>query len=77
MPIHLVLEYVGSAFCLLGTVHRSWPKFIRRSLIFGTVGGVLLLAYSLITAQYGFSVLNLVSILSNIKGYVAWGKEKK
>jgi len=67
-----VLQYIGTAFVLAGQTLRTEPLHIIKSFISNGIGSALLLMYSIPTAQYGFVLLNIVSIVLSIRGYINW-----
>ena len=68
----IVFEYIGAFLIASGQIARIFPKYIIKSLVLSLIGSVVLLVYSSITGQYGFVVINLISIVSNSIAIVKW-----
>lgn len=72
--ILLILQYLGSVFILLATCLRSMPRFITSSFMCSSIGSLMLGLYSFTTNQFGFLVLNFMSVLMAAWGLHNWGK---
>jgi hypothetical protein len=79
----MLLEYLGVCGVLFGQYLRTKPDTLLSSFLFTAVGSALLLIQTgLVTHQYGFSLLNGLSIFFAITGYLNWrnvhvGKRRK
>jgi len=71
-----ILQYIGVIFVLSGQWYRSCPQSILRSFISTIIGSSCLFMYSFGTAQWGIIILNIVSIILAIRGYINWKKIK-
>ncbi len=70
----MILEWIGTGFIISAQVCRTFPKHIVKSLSLGLIGSTALLLYSLITGQYGFVTINVISIVTNIIAIRQWKK---
>lgn len=72
-----LFQYIGMAFVLGGQYLRITPSTLRKAFISTGIGSTLLLIYSALTIQLGFVILNIVSIVLAIKGFINWTKHFK
>jgi hypothetical protein len=71
-----ILEYIGTAFVVTGQWVRSTPKYTSISLMLSVVGSIIFIPYSIMTHQWGYLLLNVMSVIAGIRGIKAW-KHKK
>ncbi len=70
-----ILEYLGVGLVIGAQATRAYPSQIIKSFVLSIIGSSVLLAYSLVTGQYGFSVLNILSVIFAIQGLIKWSKK--
>jgi hypothetical protein len=73
MTFLLVLQYLGAGLCILAQLQRSLStNLMLASFITSSIAAILLTVYYFLTVQYALIAVEVVFIITNIKGYILW-----
>lgn len=77
MTYILILQYIGSAFCILSQIQRTLkPSWVYFSFTSSNISAIILALYSFLTYQYGLLFMNLFFIVTNCIAYFTWKNKK-
>lgn len=71
-----IIEWLAVLFDVVAITTKSSPKYILHSCVFGLLGGITFVIYSLLTNQYGLLSLNIYVVILSIIGIIKWQKHK-